>query len=192
MINGMCYINDFFPGANICLSFTALRKVSWSVVVARSVLDAAVVSKKSVAAGESYDTVVRNQNIQRLKAHFEAQISSLSLSKIKFMDFADLTASQIKLLACDNSAYEVPQLWSCETAAGSHIECCPNTCSNTVKCKNRRISRRQAPLVDIRRSPVAGYGAFATSDMQCGDFVGDYVGRVITRPFRESFLCHED
>ncbi|KAG1759494.1 hypothetical protein EDD22DRAFT_905831 [Suillus occidentalis] len=65
-------------------------------------------------------------------------------------------------------------------------ECLPGICekcdargATDHPCANTRLQRNDAKAVEIRRAKY-GLGAFATQDMEPDDFIGDYVGRMLT------------
>jgi hypothetical protein len=58
--------------------------------------------------------------------------------------------------------------------------CKPNT-SNEGNCTNMQIQSKVHKKIDIKRSKVAGFGAFAAEDINKGDFVVEYTGELITQ-----------
>lgn len=65
-------------------------------------------------------------------------------------------------------------------------ECLPGICekcdargATDDPCTNTRLQRNDTKAVEIRRAEY-GLGAYAAQDMEPGDFIGDYVGRMLT------------
>ncbi|KAG2120491.1 uncharacterized protein F5147DRAFT_662151 [Suillus discolor] len=65
-------------------------------------------------------------------------------------------------------------------------ECLPGICNkcdargaSDDPCVNTRLQRNDTKAVEIRRAKY-GLGAFATEDMKPGDYIGDYVGGILT------------
>ncbi|KAG2152637.1 uncharacterized protein EDB93DRAFT_1082850 [Suillus bovinus] len=70
-------------------------------------------------------------------------------------------------------------------------ECLPGIChkcdaslevrlrATDIPCINTRLQRNDAEPVEIKRAKY-GLGAFAVQDMKSGDYIGDYVGNILT------------
>lgn len=61
----------------------------------------------------------------------------------------------------------------------SLIECSPETCPVGKQCQNQRILKCQYPETDIFYTGGRGWGLKAKHDIECGDFVIEYVGEVL-------------
>lgn len=58
--------------------------------------------------------------------------------------------------------------------------CKPNI-SDEGTCTNMKIQSKMRKKIDVKRSKVAGFGAFAGEDINKGDFVIEYTGELITQ-----------
>lgn len=56
---------------------------------------------------------------------------------------------------------------------------CNQYCTCSIGCINRTTQRKKTDDVIVKESPGKGAGLFASKDIPCGYFIGEYVGEVI-------------
>lgn len=60
------------------------------------------------------------------------------------------------------------------------VECIAGYCPCGDQCANQRLQRGTMPLVSIEECGPKGLGLFARQDIHAGEFVGEYMGEIVT------------
>ncbi|TYZ68736.1 hypothetical protein PybrP1_009320 [[Pythium] brassicae (nom. inval.)] len=60
------------------------------------------------------------------------------------------------------------------------VECVESHCPCGVRCANQRIQRGVMPAVSIEDCGAKGLGLFLRQEVRAGDFVGEYMGEIVT------------